>query len=122
MPEKKTPSKVKLRPKPRKVGVAAKNPTLGVAMKPDDPVYGNKDPKKRITFPYKERGYYQLRTSRTEKMGSGRLVEDPGSIRRMPYHKERFDMDMHLDSFGKLGMDVEILHDPTAKEGCVDAR
>ena len=83
---------------------------------PKTVVFGNKDAERKFGFPYIERDYFHLKTSRSTDLPSGVNIEDPGSIRHQIYNQKQWEHTNHYDHMAIMGLNVEIMHDPTAKE------
>lgn len=69
-------------------------------------------------FNTKDKDHYHVKHSRMEKLPSGALIEDPGSIRIQMYDKNTFEdqklnQEKGLPSIWDMGETVTILHDPT---------
>lgn len=77
----------------------------------DGKVFGELDVNKQHPFPKGWMGRVVVRQSAVEKLASGTIVEDPGSIRIMNYETEVFNR-LGKTEFFVYPMKVTILHDP----------
>lgn len=86
-------------------------------------MFGNKDKDKKYPFDPKHAKSCVVRHFRNEKLGSGAVVEDPGSSRIQFYEPDIYDKlskqpvvngKQKLSEFQLQGLEVELLHDPRA--------
>lgn len=71
-------------------------------------------------FDKKDADHYHVRHSRMEKLTSGVVIEDPGSVRFQQYRKEVFEdqilnQEKGLPSIWDNGEALKVVHDPTKK-------
>lgn len=87
-------------------------------------MYGNKDYRKEFEFSEKSKNHYVVRFSRVEKMTSGHIVEDPGTVRYdyfTPTYWEQLVLSQEAMGRPDLltrvtGETKMVLHDPTVIE------
>lgn len=77
----------------------------------DDQVYGELDAKHQHPFPKGWMGRVVVRQVEIQKLNSGAIVEDPGTVKLMNYETEVMD---HLEKKNLFDSNVKvtILHDP----------